>query len=289
MFPYILNYYQHKNKCSFAANQFAEVKGKLNAQLDQSTDALTQELFLSQAFDAYVSQQNSTYFIAANLSPTQLEIIRHYYPVCIGMEQGFTYSVYCFSKSSAQPSVQPSALPSAQPIEHLATQTSASEVDPIRTLTSYIDPEQSVVLKPEEEYSKGISMPISDLKAAKNARLCLSAKVNSTKATLNANDDAIASKQDTLFNPILVVELRENGKTLSWYGQEYTKQIHFANESNKLSNWIDLSGFDGTIHPNAELYFYIWNRGKNHLNISKLVLQARNGNPLVYGLFQPFH
>ena len=285
MFPFILNYYQHKTRSSLAANQFAEVKEKLKAQLKQSTDPLTQELFLTNAFETYVSQQSSIYFVAGNLSPSQLEIIRHYYPLCIAMEQGFTYSVYCFAKSSTRPTPQPAA----QPAQQLASQTSPTEVDPIRTLNTYINPEHPLVLKPEEEYSKGISMPISDLKAAKNARLCLSAKVNSTKATLNANDDAIASKQDTLFNPILVVELRENGKTLSWSGQEYTKQIHFANESNKLSNWIDLSGFDGTIHPNAELYFYIWNRGKNHLNISKLVLQARNGNPLVYGLFQPFH
>ena len=289
MFPYILNYYQRKTKSSFAANQFAEVQAKLNTQLDQSTDPLTQELLLAQAFDTYLSKQKSTYFVAGNLSSYQLEIIRHYYPVCIGMEQGFTYSVYCFSKFSAQPSIQPSALTSAQPIEHLATQTSTSEVDPIRTLTSYIDPEQPVVLKPEEEYSKGISMPISDLKAAKSDRLCISARVNTTKPTLIAKGDSTASKQDTLFNPILVVELRENGKTLRWSGQEYAKQFHFATEIDKLSNCLDLSGFDATIHPNAELYFYIWNKGKNHLTISNLVLQARLGNPLIYGLFQPFH
>ena len=124
------------------------------------------------------------------------------------------------------------------------------------------------------EYSQPYSLKLKDI-------------VSDRHNIINVSVQLLAP--DSTSNPILVVDIQENNKSIIWSGSEY---FNFNNNSKKFNVVYlskDLTSFNFREHPDAEVKIYIWNKDKKEVLIDNFKLNVVEGNHLIYSLYEPIN
>jgi len=204
----------------------------------------------TKTFSSYVKNQSTNYFVAGNLPLEYFNIIKESYPYLIKKVEGFTTSIYCYSKQK----------PSAELPESIVY---SKKVD-LKSFGSNMDSTM--------EYSKSFTEKVSVLTNSPYDIITVSTRL---------------SVPDSTSNPTLVMDIQKDGKSVMWNGAAYQS---FNNSSKSTATlYITRRLFDLNLkkHPNAELKVYIWNRDKKFLKIEKLKIEVTKGNSFIYGLYEP--
>lgn len=202
------------------------------------------------AFRKFVQSLSTDYFIAGNLPLEYFQIIKEKYPYMILKEEGFTYSIYCFSRNNQ--------------VQEIKEKIVFSGMDN--------SGKGSLFLDNKKEYSPAF---LSKLKDMINDRHNI---INVT-ATLNS--------ADSVADPLLVLDIVDKEKSLLWAGAEYFWYNNDPKKSNKVYLSQLLCGIDLKKHPNAEVKIYVWNRNKKRIEIENINIEVVESNPFIYGLYEP--
>ena len=204
----------------------------------------------TKAFRKFVQKQTTNYFIAGNLPLDYIQIIKEKYPCIVNMEEGFTYSTYFFS--------------SYKPInlnhEHI--------------ISDYIF-----------DLSKGKNKINNGVEFGQSYSLKLKDIINDRHNIINVS--ALVSVPDSTSDPLIVVDIQENNKSIEWSGSEYFKFNNNSTNPNMVYLSKDLTSFNFKEHPDAVANIYIWNKDKKEVLIHNFKLTVTEGNHLIYSLYEP--
>jgi len=96
-----------------------------------------------------------------------------------------------------------------------------------------------------------------------------------------------ASLADSSCNPLLVSEIRAGDKILDWRAVPFSDFIDAKGSWQKV--WLVIKLSDIYIkEPQPELSIYVWNRDKSTFYIDDFSIETREGNQVIYGLFEKF-
>lgn len=228
----------------------------------------------TKAFLEYLDNEKTEYFVAGNLPLEYYQLIKERYPYTISKNEGFTFTVYCFSKTKPKNEIKENVLFSENQSEFLAygkknqhwEKVENTSEAPAYPGTTYMRMDST------QEYSPGFSAKLSDVIKSRHSILNVSAEINVGKE---------------ISNPTIVVSIDEDGKSLLWRGSEYkdyqTGKLFF--NTVYLSNLF--SGMDLAKHPNATIKIYIWNRDKKGCLVYNFKVEVIESNPMIYGLYEP--
>ncbi len=228
----------------------------------------------TKAFLLYLENEQTDYFVAGNLPLEYYQLIKERYPFVISKNEGFTFTVYCYSKIKPKNVLKEAVLFSENQSEeqvlknkksHWVANPSMSE-DPVYPGVFYME------LDSTQEYSTGFSAKLSDI-------------VKSRHSILNISAEISVGKEKS--NPTIVVSIEEEGKSLLWRGSghdEYkTKELFF----NTIYVSHLFSGMDLSKHPDATIKIYVWNRDKKGALVRNFKVEVIESNPMIYGLYEP--
>ena len=92
---------------------------------------------------------------------------------------------------------------------------------------------------------------------------------------------------DSLANPKLVAVLETEDETIDWRSKQINKFVDKPYQRKKAYLAVKLS--DISIKASGiKFSTFIWNEGKNNIFIDNYQIEVREGNPLIYGLFEDF-
>ncbi|MFL5764813.1 MAG: glycosyltransferase family 39 protein [Bacteroidia bacterium] len=231
-------------------------------------DYLRVDLADMKGFIDYLNDQQGEYFIAGNLTQDQHELIREKYPYLVNKAEGFTYSVFTFSKK--KPAVE---IPESR-IFYEKTDLGRPSYRWSRPAKVVNDSAGArVIMEPTEEYGMTYTVQLSDVITSRHNILVVS-------ATLSSPDSAA--------DPVLVLDIHDSKGPISWRGTDYINYNSHPNTSRTIYVAELLSGFDFRKHPYGETKIYVWNRGKQRVNVEGLSVKLIQSNPFVYGLYEDF-
>ncbi|MCX6295302.1 MAG: glycosyltransferase family 39 protein [Bacteroidetes bacterium] len=228
----------------------------------------------TQVFFSYLENQKADYFVAGNLPLEFYQLIKERYPYIIKKEEGFTYTVYCFSRNKPEVELQDGVVFSeTQQDAHIPGHKKGYWEENYAMQEDPSNPgEISMALDSSKEYSAGFSAKLSDIIRSKHTIINVSAKIKTGEQNLN---------------PTLVLSIDDGGKSLLWRGSEY--RDYKLNENTFNSVYVSnlFSGMDLEKHPNATIKIYVWNRDKKDVLVNDLKVEAVESNPQIYGLYEP--
>jgi len=228
----------------------------------------------TKVFLAYLENEKTDYFVAGNLPLEYYQLIKERYPFVISKNEGFTFTVYCFSKVKPKEEIKETVVFSENQSEVFLTKNKKSyweknqnmSEDPVYPGVFYME------LDSTQEYSTGFSAKLNDIIKARHSILNVSAEISVGKEKSN---------------PTIVVAIEDEGKSLLWRGSghdEYkTKDLFF----NSIYVSHLFSGMDLEKHPNATIKIYVWNRDKKAALVRNFKVEVIESNPIVYGLYEP--
>ncbi|CAN5362798.1 hypothetical protein BH10BAC1_BH10BAC1_07650 [soil metagenome] len=228
----------------------------------------------TKVFLNYLENERTEYFVAGNLPLEYYQLIKERYPYVISKNEGFTFTVYCFSKIKPKEEIKEHVLFSENQSEFLSYGNKNQHWEKVSNTSEAAAYPGITYMRIDstEEYSPGFSAKLSDVIKSKHSILNVSAEISTGNVSSN---------------PTLVVSIDEDGKSLLWRGSEYqnyqTKKMFF--NTVYVSNLF--SGFDLEKHPNATIKIYIWNRDKKVALVHNFKVEVIESNPLVYGLYEP--
>lgn len=226
------------------------------------------------AFLRYLEEQKTDYFVAGNLPLEYYQLIKERYPYIVSKDEGFTFSVYCFSKNKTKEEVKEKVLFSENQSEFLSNGKKNQHWEKVTSTSeaSACPGTKYMRIDSTEEYSPGFNAKLSDIIKSKHSILNVSAEI---------------SIGNTSSNPTLVLSIDEDGKPLLWRGSEYrdfqTNKMFF--NTIYVSNLF--SGMDLAKHPDATIKIYIWNRNKKVTLVHNFKVEVLESNPMIYGLYEP--
>lgn len=225
--------------------------------------------FNPKKFREFVSEQTSDYFLGGNLPEEYVQIVKEKYPYVETKEEGFTYTVACYSKNRPQTALKDLVVFSEQ---NTFKTTSDKWFQDIACVDSAENGDRFFKMDSTIEYGPTFAVKLKDI-------------VRSKYTTINAK--AIVYASDTTANPVLVVVINDGDKLLSWRGAEYAWFNNNPGEVNTVYNCGLLAGFDLEAHPDAEMKVYMWNKNKKSFYIHDISVEAIKCNPLIFGLYVP--
>jgi hypothetical protein len=230
----------------------------------------------TKAFRDFVEKQTTDYFIAGNLPLEYFQIIKEKYPHMIYKEDGFTFSVYGFSKKESKDELKEKVVFSEKNDfnKHLSRWSVAKNVFEVvhnGPLYRNNGPKECK-MDSTEEYGPTFTAKLKDI-------------VNSRHNIINVS--AEISSQDTSSDPTLVLEIHDGKESLLWRGGSYKAFNNKSRENNTVYVSNLFSGFDFKKHPNAEVKIYVWNRDKKEVWINNINIEVVESNPVIYGLYEP--
>ncbi len=221
---------------------------RLTVKFDETNYGSIRQHPTPKAFRSFVNSRNTNYFIIGGDIPSEyVQIVKDKYPYLVDKEEGFTYSIYCFSKQKT--GVE-------NPEEIVFEKTLISGKSDMDSTT---------------EYGQPFLFKLKEMVYNRHTEVLISVKL---------------SPQDSSSDPVLVGTIEENGKQIEWRGSNYF-DYNDNKAGNKLILSIPLTSFDFKKYPEAELKIYVWNKDKKNLRIEDLNLKAVRSNPLIYGLYEP--
>jgi len=228
----------------------------------------------TRAFITFLENERTDYFVAGNLHLEYYQLIKERYPYVISKNEGFTFTVYCFSKIKPKEEIKEKVVLSENQSElffvknkknHWEKAKNMSE-DPVYPGTFYMR------LDSTEEFSAGFSAKLIDIVKSRHSILNVSAEISTGKEASN---------------PTVVVSIDEGGKSFLWRGSELNQYKTNPLFFNSVYVSHLFSGMDLEQHPDATLKIYIWNRDKKAALIRNFKVEVIESNPMIYGLYEP--
>lgn len=220
------------------------------------------------AFSLYLKNQKTNYFVAGNLPLEYLQLIRERYPFIESKTEGFTYSIYCFSKIKPLTEIKEAIVFSDTQDKQKSRfwdKYAAKEIAGELGVTAmYLDSTQ--------EYSAGFSTSLFEI-------------MNSRHSIVNVSADIAV--EDAGSNPTLVLSIDDGTESLIWRGSEYQSYKKEDGKFNKVYVSNLFSGLDLKKHPYATIKVYVWNRNKKGVLVKNFKIEVIAGNPVIYGLYEP--
>ena len=229
----------------------------------QSFKYLRTEGFDPLSFSNYLEKEKTEYFVAGNLPLEYLEQIKERYPYIISKDEGFTFSVYCFSKNKPAVEIKENVVFSETQNHH---KTQFWE-------KNYTKKDSCMYLDSTQEYSAGFSTYLYEIVKTRHSILNVSAEID--------------TQRDSTLNPTLVVSIDDSNESLSWKGAEYSWYAQKRGEKTRVYISLLLSGMDIKKHPYARVKVYVWNRDKKNVSVKNLKVEVIESNPQIYGLAEP--
>lgn len=227
----------------------------------------------TKAFRVFVEKQTTDFFIAGNLPLEYYQIIQEKYPHTQYKEEGFTFSVYCFSRIEKQNEQKEKPVFS---IKHSVSDVGKANVNWQGGDVVSQDPRNTggklLYIDSTQEYGYTFSAKLNDIINGKNNILQVSAGI---------------LVKDAASDPTLVIEIHDGKESLLWRAGSYKSFNNHAGEINNVYVSNLFSGFDIKKHPKAEIKIYIWNRDKKPTYIEGIKIETVESNPFIYGLYEP--
>lgn len=88
-------------------------------------------------------------------------------------------------------------------------------------------------------------------------------------------------------SPILICEFRSQGEVITWKSTEFDRFIDQPQQRLKVHLAVRLADLYLN-YPDVELSTYIWNEDFEEVLVDEFSIEVREGNRIVYGLFQDF-
>lgn len=221
-------------------------------------------------FINFLADRQTDYFVAGNLPLEYYQIIKEKYPFIVKKAEGFTFSVYCFSKIRPQNEIKEKVT---------FSETQLKDIFSGHWDKNYIGQEfpnhpgeTDIKLDSEQEYSSGFSAKLKDI-------------IKSRHSILNVSADMAVF--DERSNPSLVISIQEGKKIILWRGSELKS---FRRSTGNFTGVYVANLFtDMEIqkYPNAEMIIYIWNRTKKEVWVKNFKIEVIESNPNIYGLYEP--
>jgi dolichyl-phosphate-mannose-protein mannosyltransferase len=219
------------------------------------------------AFAAYLKKQPTNYFVAGNLPPEYIQMIKEEYPFIESKTEGFTYTVYCFTKNK----------PAAELKEKIVfTDTQEKQKSRFwdKTAMKEIPGEPgktAMYLDSTIEYSPGFSTSLFEIMTSRHSIVNISADI---------------AVEDPASNPTLVLSI-DDKESLIWRGSEYQSYKKADGKFNTVFVSDLFSGVDLKKHPYATIKIYVWNRDKKGVSVKNFKVEVIESNPMIYGLYEP--
>ncbi|OQX81821.1 MAG: hypothetical protein B6D61_00115 [Bacteroidetes bacterium 4484_249] len=227
-------------------------------------------------FRKLVEKQATEYFVLAQTVTSKLEyklIVEEDYPFMIRKKNWYKGSLYVYSKTKPN-----------DPAYSFADSIIFSSIDKFETfeegwddvelpyqLSSGIRYKTDKILKLDNhfEYSPEFSMRLDDIINSKTNEILISVD---------------AYMPDNLASPNLICELKSNDKVILWRANKFSEFINVTQK--RLSVHLVLRLPEVLLkNPNIEISAYIWNQDFDMVLIDDFRIEVREGNPIVYGLF----
>lgn len=213
-------------------------------------------------FIAKLEKVNTDYFVAGNLNPEFFQVVKEKYPYIISKEEGFTFSIYCFSKKK----------PTSQTREKIVFSETQNVYKTRFWEKNYIRQDSCMYLDSTQEYSAGFSTYLYEILNSRHSILNVSAEIDTGK--------------DTALNPTLVLSIDDGKEPIAWRGSEYNWYSKQKGEKTMVYVSHLFSGLDMKKHPYVHLKVYVWNRDKKKVLVKNLKVEVLESNPRIYGLYE---
>ncbi|MGZ4053939.1 MAG: glycosyltransferase family 39 protein [Bacteroidia bacterium] len=220
-------------------------------------------------FLKYLEDQKTNYFVAGNLPLEFIQLIKERYPYIIKKEEGFTFSVYCFSKIKPEKEIKEKLVFSEK---NDFVKTSARWTEPKNVVENIQEGKVVCIMDSTEEYGTTFSAKLIDIINSRNNIINVCAEI---------------STNDSASDPTLVLEIHDESGSLLWRGNDYKSFVMDKEGFKKIYSSYLFSDFDFKKHPDAEMKIYIWNRDKKEARISNINIEVVESNPFIYGLYEP--
>jgi hypothetical protein len=215
----------------------------------EADDYATQSNYpTAKAFRAFVYTRKTPYFIAGDLPLEYVEVIKERYPYLVMKDEGFTYSIACFSKEKTN------GIQEEKPLFKKQLSTEMISMDST------------------QEFGPSFSFKLRDIVYTRHTQAMVSVEMLTN---------------DTLSDPVLVGTVESEGETIEWRGIGYSKFNNSRKQLNKVILPIPFTSFKFKQYPDAELKIYIWNKDKKALRADHLKIKVECSNPIIYALFEP--
>ncbi len=201
-------------------------------------------------------------------NPLTVPLIQDYYPTIELQNNYFGGTTYLFSKKNGKEN----NMIERQDFEGYH-QGDWSAIDRRKiTDTACFSGKSSYIMDSTQEYSFSYSKPLKGFIKNRNNYIDISARV---------------ALPDTFKDINLVAELSANNRIHYWGASSFDL---FTDNKTAKNGWVtvhhsvklsDISFDESTI-----LKVFIWNKGKNTFLVDDITIRLREGNPLIYGLFQ---
>lgn len=251
IFPEFMDYY------------FEKYNFKYNFLRVENTD--------TKSFQAFVNSQTTDFFVAGGLPLEYLAIIKERYPYALKKDEGFTYSVYCFSKNKI-PFPIADKIVFSNSISTSFYKTDSLWKGSMNLIKDSIDRKEiCLYLDSTQEYSTAFVTKLKDITDNRHNIVNITARINSS---------------DTL-GPVLVFNIFDKDQSLVWSGTEYYSFNGEVGKYRKIYLSQLLSGFDFEKYPDAGIKIYVWNRNKKNILIKDITIEVIESNPFIYALYEP--
>ncbi|MBA3971406.1 MAG: glycosyltransferase family 39 protein, partial [Bacteroidetes bacterium] len=219
------------------------------------------------AFTTYLKKQPTNYFVAGNLPPEYIQLIKEKYPFIVTKTEGFTYTIFCFAKTKPLTELKEAVVftdTQDKQASRFWAKAAMKEIpgEPGKTCM-YLD---STV-----EYSPGFSTSLYEIMASRHSIVNVSADI---------------AVEDATSNPTLVLSV-DDKESLIWRGSEYQSYKKADGKFNTVYVSDLFSGIDLKKHPYASIKIYVWNRDKRKIYVKNFKVEVIESNKRVYGLYEP--
>ncbi|MFW6257656.1 MAG: hypothetical protein ACOC11_02615, partial [Prolixibacteraceae bacterium] len=225
-------------------------------------------------FTGFLREKSTTndflYFGAlASVKPNTVPIIRQYFPVMQVQNNYFLGSTYLFSKSGED---------NRKYVTRYGFETSPPEgwssVNNERIVdTEGLNETFSYRMDSLAEWSPTFTAPLGPIISHENNYIDLSVKVKS---------------ESKISEALLIATLESEDEVVHFSGADFKTFVKAATDSNewyRVFHSLKLSDMNLDF-SNLTLKAFVWNKGKNTFLIDDFTIRVREGNPVVYGLYE---
>jgi hypothetical protein len=225
-------------------------------------------------FINYLREESKTndflYFGALSSNkPNSISVIRQYFPVMLKQNNYFGGSTYLFSKTGEEARTIITTYDFDSPVpDGWRSVKEENRIDSVGFNSSF-----SYKMDSLTEWSPTFSIPLKQIVTHEN----------------NYIDVTVSAKPaDQLPGALLVITLDLEGEVVNFSGADFGS---FTNPSTSSNEWITVNhslkladvhlNFDNVI-----LNVFVWNNGRKQFLLDNFSVEVRDGNPVVYGLYE---
>ncbi len=220
-----------------------------------------------------ISKGHKCDYLVTGFLPDEYNVLlREEFPKLIYHSEGYTYSIDCFAKKE-MPENEWKENYSFETEIHFDTPDQSWYFEHAAVRTDSVTKQKYLALDSSREWGPGFKANLNTLIKNRNSEILATVKLKPFQDI----------KEGTL-----VMELKNGDSSFHWQGSELGNYFIRDHEFQTISlscRMIDLIK-PGQDLRNFTLSVYFWNRGKKKFEIYDFSLKVKDGNPLIYGLFE---